>query len=163
MGVENGGFSPNGNGIKKEGLLFSRPQNRVTNEHQIIQRQWQELIYDGTPDVVGRMRQFLGEAQEAEDEIRHEHLETINNLPNERKTALGEEVVDTIIAGLGVLDTLGLDFETMFFKKLEVMYTKYNPGRVAELQSQGLTHEQTMAQLKNEWNLAHPRNPQNGT
>lgn len=145
MGKE-GGFQPNGH------EAFSARPNRVTPEHQVIQRRWQEAVYDGQPDVVGRLRQFQQESREVIQEIEGESLDFINNLPKERAEALGGEVVDTIIAGLGLLDTLGMDFGVMFLKKVGIMYEKYNPAEVAQLLGQGMSHGEAMAHLKGKWN-----------
>lgn len=143
MGKENG-FSPNGHEDRF-------PRLPVTSEHQGVLAKWQELVYDGPADVVGRLRQFEQESHEVIQEIDGEPVDFINNLPPERRDLLGEEVVDTIIAGLVVLDTLGLNFEVMFYKKLDTMYKKYQPGRVQGLVDQGMSRQDALSHLKREW------------
>lgn len=150
--MERRGFSPNGESPQP------RPQNRVRGEHQLVQGRWQELIHGGRADVMGRVNQLKQEFGEVMEEVNGNPPELLDNLPLVKKTALGGEVVDTIIASLGLLDTLGLDFETMFYKKVGIMYEKYNPGEVNALIAKGFTHKEAMAHLKAKWNAKQTKN-----
>lgn len=150
--MERRGFSPNGESPQP------RPENRVRGEHQLVQGRWQELIHNGGADVMGRVNQLKQEFGEVMEEVNGNPPDTLDNLPKAKRDALGGEVVDTIIASLGLLDSLHLDFETMFYKKVGIMYEKYNPGEVNDLIAKGMTHKEAMAHLKARWNAQQKKN-----
>lgn len=124
----------------------------VNNEHLAMQRQWQERVYGGNPDLYGRLQKFQEESGEVlEIPFRMGTVDQINNPEPAVARELAGEVVDTIIAGLGVLDVLGYDFEQLFLEKLGVMYDKYHPGRVEHHMSNGLSRHDAIETVKREW------------
>lgn len=123
----------------------------MTNEHQAIQGTWLRETFDGKPSLYRQLNNFKGEADEVIAEVQGDTIATIENLPQERKLPLAEEVVDTIIAGMGILTCLGFDFESLFYKKMGIMYDKYNPQQVQELVGNGHSQDSAMAIRKEEW------------
>lgn len=120
------------------------------NTEQAIQARWLRETFI-QPSLVRQLRNFRNEADEVMAEVQDDTVETLQDFPEDRKPALAGEVIDTIIAGMGVLTCLGIDFETAFYKKIGIMYDKYNPQLVQELVASGKTHDEAMAIRKSEW------------
>ena len=129
----------------------------VTNEHQAILGSWQERVFGPNPDLYGRLRKFEEETQEVlEIPPTMGTLQELNNPSPEVAKRLGGEVVDTIIAGLGVLDVLGQNFEQLFYEKLGIMYEKYNPVKVNGHVENGHSRENAVQLVKDEWSRIQP-------
>lgn len=102
--------------------------------------------------MYGRLRKFEEEAGEVlEIPPTMGTIDQINNPDAKTARKLAEEVTDTIIAGLGVLDTLGFDFERLFMEKLGIMYDKYNPSEIEHLVANGHSREDAVTIRKQQW------------
>lgn len=124
----------------------------LNNTHQMIQHSWQVRVYDGEPDMVGRINKLKEESGEVVAETTGMTPDEINNLSPEKLKAVAEEAVDTIIAAMGVLSCTGYDFESLFFKKMETIYQKYNPAIVAAFRNTGLSVPEALTATKGSWN-----------
>lgn len=125
---------------------------KLLNTHQIIQHGWQVRVYDGEPDMVGRINKLKEESGEVVAETEGMTPDEINALPPEKLKAVAEEAVDTIIAAMGVLSCTGYDFDSLFFKKMETIYQKYNPAIITAFRSTGLSVPEALAATKKSWN-----------
>lgn len=129
----------------------------ITTEHQVILASWQERVFGSNPDLYGRLRKFEEETKEVlEIPPTMGTIDQINNPDAKTAKELGGEVVDTIIAGLGVLHVLGINFEQAFYDKLDVMYKKYDPFKVNGHVENGHSREHAVQLVKDEWSAIQP-------
>jgi hypothetical protein len=92
------------------------------------------------------------------DELKE--FKSIPNLKEEIETneplrqAIAGEIVDVLILGINVLGHLGFDAENEILKKINTNFSKYNAKRLNYWLSQGLSREEAIKKLKEEWNEA---------
>lgn len=79
-----------------------------------------------------------------------EELEGYDGSP-ESHTRLAQELIDLIISAGGALVVMGVDIAEELVKKLEIIFTKYNPVKHQELVESGLTHEEAQIEQKKRW------------
>jgi len=66
---------------------------------------------------------------------------------------LAGEVIDVIIMGLNIIESLGYDAQAVFDAKLERNYEKYDPRKVELLTKYaGMTNHEALEYLKRKWN-----------
>jgi hypothetical protein len=121
------------------------------------------LYGEETPDVGKRFLRLLAEVNELKE------FESIPNLKEELETnrllrqAIVGEIVDVLILGINVLDHLGFDAENEILNKINTNFSKYNAMRLEDLLSQGLSREEAIKRLKEEWNEAFPKDEYGNT
>lgn len=130
-------------------------------EAQVIQRFWESgILGPQARDPASRVNRFMQEAVELgelkEGKPDHEFNAEIERSEPMRR-AVGMEAIDSIIIALGVIDSLGLDAQQLFFDKISQNYQKYSLQRRQELIQSGYSVEQTMKIMKDEWNQLHER------
>lgn len=138
--------------MERKPYLNGNGRPPVNNEHQAILASWQERVFGPNPDLYGRLRKFEEETREVlEIPPTMGTIAELNNPSPEDSKKLAGEVVDTIIAGLGVLTVLGENFEQLFYDKLGVMYKKYDPEKVNGHVENGHSRESAVQLVRNEW------------
>lgn len=147
---------------------MEKPRPNITHrmrgsiaEAQVIQRFWENAILgEQGRDPATRVNRFMMEAvelgQTKEGLHDHEYNKRIEEDPMLRR-AVAMEAVDTIIIALGIVDSLGMDAESLFHEKMLINYQKYSLKRRQELIQAGYSVEQTMKIMKDEWNQLHER------
>jgi NTP pyrophosphatase (non-canonical NTP hydrolase) len=125
------------------------------NELQPIQGEWQEIVLgeDATPaTLVAKLDEELKEVVELTDGLTSEGFnDKCKNNPV-FKESIGLEAADIIIVAAGLIDSLDLDTESLLWQKMRVNHSKYNSGRLQELMSKGLTRQEAIQHIKEEWN-----------
>jgi NTP pyrophosphatase (non-canonical NTP hydrolase) len=116
------------------------------NEIQAIQKQWeQKLIPEEERTPQSRFNRMMEEVNELDKAIK----ELDGTLDKNYEAAM--ELADVFIVGLGVADALGFDIERLIFEKMATNYVKYNPVKAQELRNQGLTWQEILKVMKQEW------------
>jgi|GEM_PF-5359667 hypothetical protein len=137
--------------------ILEPPKQKPTrlNEFQAYQRVFERMLYgEEMPDVGKRFLRLLAEVHELKE------FESIPNLKEELETneplrqAIAGEIVDVLILGISVLDHLGFDAENKILEKIGLNFSKYNAKRLAYWLSKGLSREEAIKKLKEEWNEA---------
>lgn len=96
---------------------------------------WQRSLTGELPTTYDMFDQLYQEGHEALKVVAGMTPAEINNLPETSKQELATETVDVMIAGFGLLETLGYDFEPLFWQKLGTMIEKYPPTLIREIMS----------------------------
>lgn len=121
-------------------------------EPQRLIGQWQQSLTGEHPPVYDAFDQLYQEGHEALKVVAGMTPGEINALPATSKRELAEETADVIIAGYGLIETLGEDFEQLFWQKLGCMIEKYPPTLIREIMSgQHLDRRDAMGQAKTIW------------
>jgi len=118
----------------------------INNQHQAIQQLWESRVLKNDRTIEGRFNKLREEVDEVF--IPLQEIPNPEQMSNEQKLYFAKEVTDMIIIGLGCIDTLGYDFQSLFDEKLLVNFIKYNPQIIEGFVNQGLTREQAMARAK---------------
>ena len=117
------------------------------NECQVIQNRWErDLGIIGNPK--NRTERMAEEWQELEEAL--DVLDKDDTLEN--RLAVGNEVIDTFIIGMSIIDSLGFDAERLFLDKMAINYEKYPITDMNELRDGGVEVDMGIAILKNRWN-----------
>lgn len=66
---------------------------------------------------------------------------------------VAEEATDVIIAMMGIVAVTGHRVTELIEEKLQIMDEKYPADKLRELRAQGMTHENAMSRLKQEWTI----------
>ena len=115
---------------------------------------FQDRLYNGEPDLSGRMDKYREETEEAlrlVAGLTAYQLNKVGEFPNFSRELAGE-VVDSIIAGLGVLSVLGHDFREVFEDNMSRAEVKYDPARIALYEQAGMTRFEAIQRVKSDWN-----------
>jgi hypothetical protein len=146
--------------------ILEPPKQKPTrlNEIQAYQRVFEKMLYgEEMPDVGKRFLRLLAEVHELKE------FESIPNLKEELETnaplrqAIAGEIVDVLILGINVLGHLGFDAENEILKKININFSKYNAKRLEYWLSQGLSREEAIKKLKEEWNEAFSKDEYGNT
>jgi len=146
--------------------ILEPPKQKPTrlNELQVYQKVFEKMLYgEETPDVGKRFLRLLAEVDELKE------FESIPNLEKELETneplkqAVVGEIVDVLILGINVLGHLGFDAENEILKKININFSKYNAERLNYWLSQGLSREEAIKRLKEEWNEAFSKDEYGNT
>ena len=146
--------------------ILEPPKQKPTrlNELQAYQKVFEKMLYGKeTPDVGKRFLRLLAEVDELKE------FESIPNLKEEieknepLKQAVVGEIVDVLILGINVLGHLGFDAENEILKKININFSKYNAERLNYWLSQGLSREEAIKRLKEEWNEAFSKDEYGNT
>lgn len=118
------------------------------NDIQACQDWWEERIVaeeDRTPK--SRFERMFEEVRELE--------EAIDQLDGsfQKNYEAGLELADVFIVGFSVAQSLGFDIERLIFEKLGVNHNKYNVERAKQLREQGLSWQETIVKMKEDYNL----------
>lgn len=125
-----------------------RPLQRL-NTLQAIQNWWERrVIPDHARTPQTRFTRMIDEVVELGDKI--DHL----NGPDSVKQA-GLECADVFIILMGVVDSLGLDMESLVDEKININHFKYNVVDNERLRQSGLTWQETLKIQKERWNEDH--------
>lgn len=129
------------------------------NEAALIQRRWEEGIIS-EPKPIDRLNRFVEELMEVVellDNYGEKQVEYLLDTNEAYRRALCMEIVDAFIIGLSFIDRCGYDPENLFLQKIHTNYQKYQITRINALMDQGLSREQALAQVKEEWNRLYPK------
>ncbi len=117
-------------------------------EAQAIQHWWEgKVVPDATPS--SRLERFMEEVAELKDLDGAEFDEKCKDPVYAKE--VGYEAIDCVIIACGLIQSLGLDAETLFREKLEKNHHKYNVVEHADLVRQGATPAEAMATQKTVW------------
>jgi hypothetical protein len=137
--------------------ILEPPKQKPTrlNEIQVYQKVFESMLYgEEMPNVGKRFFRLLAEVDELQE------FKSIPNLEEEIETnqslrqAIAGEIVDVLILGISVLGHLGFDAENKILEKMNINFSKYNAYRLNYWLSQGLSREEAIKRLKEEWNEA---------
>ena len=146
--------------------ILEPPKQKPTrlNEIQVYQKVFEKMLYgEEMPDVGKRFLRLLAEVHELQE------FKSIPNLKEELETnaplrqAIAGEIVDVLILGINVLDHLGFDAENKILEKMNINFSKYNAYRLNYWLSQGLSREEAIKRLKEEWNEAFSKDEYGNT
>ena len=118
----------------------------INNQHQAIQQIWEGGVLKEDRTITGRFNKLKEEVDEVFTPLNE--IPNPEEMSNQEKLYLAKEVTDMIIIGLGCIDTLGYDFQSLFDEKMLTNFIKYNPQIIEGFVAQGFTREQAMAKAK---------------
>ena len=146
--------------------ILEPPKEKPTrlNELQAYQKVFEKMLYgEETPDVGKRFLRLLAEVDELKE------FKSIPNLKEEieknepLRQAIAGEIVDVLILGINVLGHLGFDAENKILEKININFSKYNAERLKDLLSKGLSREEAIKRVKEEWNEAFSKDEYGNT
>lgn len=116
---------------------------------QLLIGDWQRSITGSEPTTSHMVGQVTQEGHELYAEVSGMSPEQIDNLSVEKRGRVIQETGDVIIAAYGLMETLGADFEDVFWGAFATMIEKYPPGLVQQIMTdQNLCRQDAMVEAK---------------
>lgn len=128
---------------------------REPNYHQSRASELQHQIHNGEGNLACRVEKYREETSEALRLVAGMTAYEINLLADTAyfSDELSREVVDSIIAGLGILTDLGKNFDEMFDEQIDKAKSKYNPSKIQVYVDQGMSRAEAIARVKADYSL----------
>ena len=129
------------------------------NEAQILAERWRTpVVGEKTPQqTIYRFKDEVRELDELIDGRTPQEIDALIATDEGFRKALGKEAGDVMFTSLGVLHSLGLDAEGMFYSIMMINYQKYSLQRITELVEAGADQGQAIKIAKQEWDAQFPK------